>query len=126
MVNFDAQKSEFEPRKKSLSPNPYENPLFAKNGVQIGQILPLWAHLYFTPGYRGLPPCTLSQHPDNRETGYSNVLLPELTKQGILRCVNSAFHNYDHIHDDGDDDHHQLITACRRGIVLVILTMRDL
>ena len=74
MVNFDAQKSEFEPRKKSLSPNPYENPLFAKNGVQIGQILPLWAHLYFTPGYRGLPPCTLSQHPDNRETGYSNVL----------------------------------------------------
>ena len=74
MANFDAQKSEFEPRKKSLSPNPYENPLFAKNGVQIGQILPLWAHLYFTPGYRGLPPCTLSQHPDNRETGYSNVL----------------------------------------------------
>ena len=78
MVNFDAQKSEFEPRKKSLSPNPYENPLFAKNGVQIGQILPLWAYLYFTPGYRGLPPCTLSQHPDNRETGYSNVLPPPL------------------------------------------------
>ena len=31
--------------------------------------------------------------------------------------------NYDHIHDDGDDDDHLLITACRRGIVLVILTI---
>ena len=39
-----------------------------------GQILPLWAHLYFTSSYRGSPPCTLSQHPDNRETWYSNVL----------------------------------------------------
>ena len=57
-----AKKINVGPEKKSLSPNPYENPLFAKNGVQIGQILPLWAHLYFTPGYRGLPPCTLSQH----------------------------------------------------------------
>ena len=68
------KKVNLSPEKKSLSPNPYENPLFAKNGVQIGQNLPLWAYLYFTPGYRGLPPCTLSQHPDNRETGYSNVL----------------------------------------------------
>ena len=74
MATFDTQKSELESRKKSLSPNPYENPLFAKNGVQIGQLLPLWAHFHFTPGYRGSPPCTLSQHPDNRETGYSNVL----------------------------------------------------
>ena len=74
IATFDTQKSEFESRKKSLSPNPYENPLFAKNGVQIGQLLPLWAHFHFTPGYRGSPPCTLSQHPDNRETGYSNVL----------------------------------------------------
>ena len=69
------------PEKKSLSPNPYENPLFAKNGVQIGQILPLWAHLYFTPGYRGWPPCTMSHHPDNRETGYSKVLGTSLTAQ---------------------------------------------
>ena len=30
--------------------------------------------LYFTSGYRGFPPYTLSQHPDNKETGYSNVL----------------------------------------------------
>ena len=30
--------------------------------------------LLFTSAYRGFPPCTLSQHPDNKETGYSNVL----------------------------------------------------
>ena len=75
MVNFDAQKSECEAWKKSLSPNSYENPLFAKNGVQIGQLLPLWAHFHFTPGYRGSPPCTLSHYPDDEETGYSNVLI---------------------------------------------------
>ena len=45
-----------------------------KNGVQIGKISPLLLHLYFTAAYRGLPPCTLSHHPDNREMGYSNVL----------------------------------------------------
>jgi len=28
--------------------------------------------------YRGSPPCTLSHHPDNRETGYSNVLEEDL------------------------------------------------
>ena len=68
------KKVNVSPEEKSHSPNPYWHPLFAKNGVQIGQILPLWAHLYFTSSYRGSPPCTLSQHPDNRETWYSNVL----------------------------------------------------
>ena len=68
------KKVNVRPEEKSHSPNPYWHPLFAKNGVQIGQILPLWAHLYFTSSYRGSPPCTLSQHPDNRETWYSNVL----------------------------------------------------
>ena len=57
-----------------FSPNPYCHELLAKNGVQIGQILLLWPNLYFTSGYRGSPPCTLSHYPDNRETGYSNVL----------------------------------------------------
>ena len=57
-----------------FSLNPYCHVLFAKNGVQIGQILLLWPHLYFTSAYRGSPPCTLSHYPDNRETGYSNVL----------------------------------------------------
>ena len=33
-------------------------------------------NLYFTSGYRGFPPYTLSQHPDNREIGDSNVLGP--------------------------------------------------
>ena len=57
-----------------FSPNPYCHVLLAKNGAQIGQILLLWPNLYFTSGYRGSPPCTLSHYPDNRETGYSNVL----------------------------------------------------
>ena len=46
-----------------------------KNGIQIDQIWPVWLHLYFTSGYRGSPPCTLSQYIDNRERGYSNVLV---------------------------------------------------
>ena len=29
---------------------------------------------HFTAAFRGFPPCTQSQHPINRETGYSNVL----------------------------------------------------
>ena len=58
-----------------FSPNPYCHVLLAKNGAQIGQILLLWPNLYFTSGYRGSPPCTLSHYPDNRETGYSNVLV---------------------------------------------------
>ena len=75
MANFDDQKSKYEGRKKRLPQGRYWHVLFAKNGVQIDQIWPVWLHLYFTSGYRGFPPCTLSQHPDSRETGYSNVLL---------------------------------------------------
>ena len=48
--------------------------LFPFKYTSVKQDWLVWAHLYFTPGYRGSPPCTLSQHPDNRETGYSNVL----------------------------------------------------
>ena len=62
------------PAEKSHSPNPYWYGLFAKNRVQIGQIWPLWPNIHFTGPYRGSPPCTLSQHPNSRETGYSNVL----------------------------------------------------
>ena len=68
------KKSKYEGQKKRHSPNPCWHGLFAKKRVQIGLIWPPWPHLYFTPAYRGSPPCTLSQHPDNRETGYSNVL----------------------------------------------------
>ena len=46
-----------------------------KKRVQIGQFWPPWPPVYFTDAYRGSPPCTLCHHPDNRETGYSNVLL---------------------------------------------------
>ena len=45
-----------------------------KKQLQIGQIWPLGPNLHFTGAYRGSPPCTLSQHPNSRETGYSNVL----------------------------------------------------
>ena len=45
-----------------------------KKQAQIDQFEPLWTHSCFTDAYRGLPPCTLSQNPDDRESGYSNVL----------------------------------------------------
>ena len=63
------------PTKKRHFPNPYWFGLFAKNRIQIAQIWPLWRHLHFTAAYMGSPPCTLSQHPNIKETGYSNVLL---------------------------------------------------
>ena len=74
MANFGGQKVSMSAKSFLFSPNPYCHVLLAKNGVQIGQILLLWPNLYFTSGYRGSPPCTLSHYPDNRETGYSNVL----------------------------------------------------
>ena len=69
------KKVNVRPAEKSHSPNPYWYGLFAKNRVQIGQIWPLWPNIHFTGPYRGSPPCTLSQHPNSRETGYSNVEL---------------------------------------------------
>ena len=74
MANFDDLEIEYDGEKKSIFPNSYRHVLFAKNRVQVGQIWPVWLHIYFTSGYRGFPPCTLSLHPDSRETGYSNVL----------------------------------------------------
>ena len=74
MANFDDLEIEYDGKKKSIFPNSYRHVLFAKIRVQIGQIWPVWLHIYFTSGYRGFPPCTLSQHPVSRETGYSNVL----------------------------------------------------
>ena len=62
------------PKKERHFPNPYWRGLFAKNRTQIAQNLPLWRHLHFTPAYMGSPPCTLSHHPNIKETGYSNVL----------------------------------------------------
>ena len=64
--------------KKRLSPNPYWYGLFAKKRIQIGQIWPLGPNLHFTGAYRGSPPCTLSQHPNSRETGYSIDRFPDL------------------------------------------------
>ena len=49
--------------------------LFAKENFKIRQIWPQHPLKHFTAANRGLPPCTQSQHPINRETGYSNVLV---------------------------------------------------
>ena len=48
--------------------------LFAKKMEKFRQIWPQQPLKHFTAAYRGLPPCTQSQHPINRETGNSNVL----------------------------------------------------
>ena len=48
--------------------------LFAKYLKKICQIWPRRLLKHFTAAYRGFPPCTQSQPPINRETGYSNVL----------------------------------------------------
>ena len=50
--------------------------LFAKKFKKICQIWPRRPLKHFTAAYRGFQPCTQSQHPINRETGYSNVLHP--------------------------------------------------
>ena len=49
--------------------------LFAKKLGKIHQMWPQRLLEHFTAAYRGFPPCTQSQHPINRETGYSNVLV---------------------------------------------------
>ena len=47
---------------------------FCKKMEKFRQIWPQQPLKHFTAAYRGSPPCTQSQHPINRETGYSNVL----------------------------------------------------
>ena len=91
MANFDDLEIEYDGEKKSHFPNSYRHVLFAKKRVQIGQIWPVWLHIYFTSGYRGFPPCTLSQHPVSRETGYSNVLNQDYTAkmERMIWCMES-------------------------------------
>ena len=48
--------------------------LFAKKNNFFCQMWPRQPLKHFTAAYRGFPPCTQSQYPINRETGYSNVL----------------------------------------------------
>ena len=54
--------------------------LFAKKMEKFRQIWPQQPLKHFTAAYRGSPPCTQSQHPINRETGYSNVLMAHRIK----------------------------------------------
>ena len=46
-----------------------------KKMEKFRQIWPQQPLKHFTAAYRGSPPCTQSQHPINRETGNSNVLV---------------------------------------------------
>ena len=85
-----AEKINVGPEKKAFPRIHIDMCFLQKNGVQIGQIWPLWPHQYFTPGYRGSPPCTLSQHPDTRETGYSNVLANSQTMEPITWPIKTS------------------------------------
>ena len=60
------------PPKKSLSPIPSENVLFAKNRIKIGKIWPLQLHFWSTHAYRGFPPYAIFPIPDTKK--YSIVL----------------------------------------------------
>ena len=62
---------------------------FAKNLKKIRQIWPRRSLKHFTAAYRGFPPCTQSQPPINRETGYSNVLVWGylVLSGGVLCCL---------------------------------------
>ena len=73
--NFDGQKVKMRTQKKTFPESILTFALCEKQGPARSNLAPsLWLPLYFTAGYRGSPPCTLSQYPDNRETGYSNLL----------------------------------------------------
>ena len=56
---------------------------------------------HFTAAYRGFPPCTQSQPPANRETGYSNVLddMRTGTKETVLTIASDRYEN-----EDGDEE----------------------
>ena len=71
---FGWEKIFFATPKKSLPRKLLCHVLFAKIIKKIRQIWPQQPLKHFTAAYRGFPPCTQSQHPINRETGYSNVL----------------------------------------------------
>ena len=62
------------PKKRDISRIHIGLDFLQKKRIQIAQIWPLWRHLHFTAAYMGSPPCTMSQHPNIKETGYSNVL----------------------------------------------------
>ena len=71
---FEGVKKFFGPPKKIPPGKWMWHVLFAKKLKKIRQIWPRRSLKHFTAAYRGFPPCTQSQPPINRETGYSNVL----------------------------------------------------
>ena len=71
-VSLTPKKVEMRSPKKSLSPIPSENVLFAKNRIKIGKIWPLQLHFWSTDAYRGSPPYAIFPIPDTKK--YSIVL----------------------------------------------------
>ena len=55
-VSLTPKKVKMRGPKKSLSPIPSGNGLFAKNHIKIGLIWPLQLHFWSTGAYRGFPP----------------------------------------------------------------------
>ena len=79
-ANFGGKKTVLVPEKNFPVRKWVCHVLFAKKMEKFRQIWPQQPLKHFTAAYRGSPPCTQSQHPINRETGYSNVLHVSRTK----------------------------------------------
>ena len=73
-ANLGGIKFFLDPEKKFPARNWVCHVLFAKKMKFFYQMWPRQQLKHFTAAYRGFPPCTQSQYPINRETGYSNVL----------------------------------------------------
>ena len=78
-ANFGGKKTVLVPEKNFPVRKWVCHVLFAKKMEKFRQIWPQQPLKHFTAAYRGSPPCIQSQHPINRETGYSNVLGPPLS-----------------------------------------------
>ena len=115
-VSLTPQKVEMRSPKKSLSPIPSENVLFAKKRIKIGKIWPLQLHFWSTGAYRGSPPYAIFPIPDTEK--YSIVLcyfLPchvgmdppfffGLQNRCFKRITESNLDDYFVVDDDGGCD----------------------
>ena len=84
--------------KKSLSPIPSENVLFAKKRIKIGKIWPLQLHFWSTHAYRGSPPYAIFPIPDSKK--YSIVLcyqIPTLAPFSVICFLEWGFSDTWHI-----------------------------
>ena len=80
-ANFGGKKLFLVSEKIFQSGNGCAMSFLQKKMEKFRQIWPQQPLKHFTAAYRGSPLCTQSQHPINRETGYSNVLHRTLVKR---------------------------------------------